>query len=205
MDNIFPVKLNLTKKDKEQLLNQKGLVIWMTGLSGSGKSTIAKHFEDKLYKNQIYSIILDGDNIRSGINNNLGFSADDRLENIRRVAEIAKLFCENGVVTICCFISPTIEIREMAKSIIGEDNFFEIFINASFDECANRDVKGLYEKALSGKIKNFTGLDAPFDLPENPFLVLDTLNETEIDSTDKLFNSIYHEILNTDNFRGNRT
>lgn len=197
MDNIFPTELNLTKKDKEKLLNQRGMVLWLTGLSGSGKSTVAKHFEDKLYKNQIYSIILDGDNIRSGINSNLTFSADDRTENIRRVAEIAKLFCENGVVTICCFISPTYEIREHAKSIIGEDNFYEIYVNASFNECANRDVKGLYEKALKGEIKNFTGLDAPFDEPLNPFLTLNTISETELESTTKLFKSIYYEIFNT--------
>jgi len=174
-NNIHPIfdKI-LQKDDKEKLLNQKGIVVWMTGLSGSGKSTLARAFENELHAKGILTKILDGDNLRSGINNNLGFSAEDRSENIRRSAEVSKLFLNAGVVTICSLISPTNEIRDLARSIIGAENFHEVFVNCPFEECAKRDVKGLYQKALNGEIKNFTGLNAPFDEPENPFLEVRT-------------------------------
>ncbi len=173
-EHIHPIfDTILSREDKEVLLNQRGAVLWMVGLSGSGKSTIARAVENELHAAGILTKLLDGDNLRAGINNNLGFSDEDRLENIRRSAEVAKLFKECGVVTICSFISPTEEIRALAKNIIGE-GFYEVFVNAPSDVCAQRDVKGLYKKALAGEIKNFTGLDAPFENPQNPFIELKT-------------------------------
>ncbi len=190
-DNIFSIKHSMLQKaDKEKLLGQKGVVLWMCGLSGSGKSTVAKALESDLYERGLLSKLLDGDNLRTGVNSNLGFSDDDRLENIRRAAEVAKLFVENGEIVICSLISPTVEIRELAKSIIGAENFFEVYINASFDECAKRDVKGLYKKALNGEIVNFTGLDAPFEAPLSPFVELKTGEESLEMSKNKLLEKV---------------
>lgn len=155
----------LKREDKEKLLNQCSLVIWFTGLSGSGKTTLAQNLEKVLYKRGFLTQVLDGDNIRSGINNNLKFTEDDRLENIRRIAEVSKLLINSGVITLNSFISPTKEIRDMAKEIIGKENFFEIYVNAPIEVCEERDVKGLYEKARRGEIKNFTGIDSPFNAP----------------------------------------
>lgn len=167
----------LQREDKERLLNQHGLVIWMTGLSGSGKTTIAVEVERVLANQGFLTQVLDGDNIRSGINNNLGFSEEDRTENIRRIAEVSKLFVNCGIITLNCFVSPTIAIRNQAKDILGED-MVEVFINTPFEECEKRDVKGLYAKARAGEIKNFTGLDAPFEPPENPFLNIETVDRS---------------------------
>ncbi len=173
--NIHPVfDRILGRNDKELFLNQNAKVIWMTGLSGSGKTSIAIEMEKELCKKGIFTQILDGDNVRTGINNNLGFSDQDRTENIRRIAEVSKLFLNCGIVTICCFVSPTEKIREMAKSIIGEKDFLEVYINAPYQVCEKRDVKGLYKKARKGEIKNFTGLDAPFEAPEKPFTEIKT-------------------------------
>ena len=189
-EHIHPIFDTILKKeDKESLLNQKGIVLWMVGLSGSGKSTIARAIENELHLKGVLTKLLDGDNLRSGINNNLGFSAEDRTENIRRASEVSKLFKECGVVTICSLISPTEEIRKMAKSIIGSD-FYVVYVNAPFEVCAQRDVKGLYKKALNGEIKNFTGLDAPFEEPVNPFIELKTNEETLEASKDKLLSAI---------------
>jgi len=186
--NIHPIFNQLLQRsDKENLLNQKAICIWMTGLSGSGKSTIAQGLEKKLHENGILTTILDGDNVRSGINKNLGFSNDDRIENIRRIAEINKLFLQTGIVTINSFVSPTKDIRDLAKEIIGSD-FYEVYVNASFDECAKRDVKGLYKKALNGEIKNFTGLDAPFEAPENAALEIKTSEQTIEQSINIIYN-----------------
>jgi len=181
----------LQRSDKEQLLQQHALCIWMTGLSGSGKSTIAQGLEKKLHEAGVLVKILDGDNVRTGINKNLGFSEVDRLENIRRIAEVNKLFIDAGIVTINSFVSPTKEIRTMAKTIIGEQDFYEVYVNAPFDECARRDVKGLYEKALKGEIKNFTGLDAPFEAPEHPALEIKTAEQSIEESVER----IYHFFL----------
>jgi adenylylsulfate kinase len=190
-DNIFSIKHSMLQKaDKEKLLGQKGIVLWMCGLSGSGKSTVAKALESDLYERGLLSKLLDGDNLRTGVNSNLGFTDADRLENIRRAAEVAKLFMENGEIVICSLISPTVEIRELAKSIIGAENFFEVYINASFDECAKRDVKGLYKKALNGEIANFTGLDAPFEEPLSPFVELKTGEESLEMSKNKLLDKV---------------
>ncbi len=174
-ENIFPIKDTiLQQSDKELLKKHKGIVLWMFGLSGSGKSTIAKALENELFTKGIHTKLLDGDNLRSGINNNLSFSIEDRTENIRRAAEISKLFMENGDVVICSLVSPTKKIRAQAKSIIGAEGFKEVYVNASFDVCAKRDVKGLYKKALAGEIKNFTGLDSPFEGADHPFVEIKT-------------------------------
>jgi len=192
-ENIHPIFDNiLGRKEKEDILNQNAVVIWMTGLSGSGKSTIARGLESKLHRQGILTKLLDGDNLRTGLNKNLGFSEDDRIENIRRVAETAKLFLDNGTVVICSFVSPTIIIRDMAAEIIGRNDFLEVMVEASFDECTKRDVKGLYKKALSGEIKNFTGLDAPFELPEEPYLNIDT----EKLSIDESIELLYQVVIN---------
>tara|TARA_B100001769_G_C22042165_1_gene560078 strand:- start:282 stop:875 length:594 start_codon:yes stop_codon:yes gene_type:complete len=173
-ENIFPIKNTLLQQsDKEKLNGHKGIVLWMFGLSGSGKTTIARALENELYSRGIHTKLLDGDNLRAGITNNLTFSLEDRIENIRRASEVGKLFMENGNVVICSLVSPTIEIRKQAQGIIGE-GFKEVFVNAPFDVCAERDVKGLYKKALAGEIKNFTGLDSPFEGAENPFVELKT-------------------------------
>ncbi len=174
-ENIHPIfdKI-LSRSDKELLLNQKGIVIWMVGLSGSGKSTIAKAVEAELHNLGFLTQLLDGDNLRTGINNNLSFSDADRLENIRRAAETGKLFLNCGIVTICSFISPTEQIRNMAREIIGADDFFEVYINAPIEICEQRDVKGLYKKARAGELKSFTGIDSPFEAPKNPGIELKT-------------------------------
>ena len=179
----------LQRKDKEAMLNQKGMVIWMTGLSGSGKTTIAVALEKLLAEKGILTQILDGDNIRSGINNNLGFSEEDRKENIRRIAEVSKLFVNCGIVTLNCFVSPTKDIRQQAKQILGDD-MVEVFINTPFDECEKRDVKGLYAKARAGEIKNFTGLDAPFEAPENPFLDIETVGRSVEDCAYQIYDAV---------------
>lgn len=195
MNNIFPIfDTILSKTDKEQLLKQKALVIWMVGLSGSGKSTLARSFENNLHKMGFLTQLLDGDNLRVGINNNLGFSEDDRVENIRRAAEVSKLFSNCGVITICSLISPTESIRKMAKEIIGEESFYEVFVNCPLEVCESRDVKGLYAKARKGEIKNFTGIDSPFEQPISPNLELRTdLDDLEVCQT-KLLEAILPKI-----------
>ena len=193
--NIHPIfDTMLNRREKESLLAQKAVVVWMTGLSGSGKSTIAKGLEKRLYDHGIITKLLDGDNLRTGLNKNLGFSDEDRSENIRRVAETAKLFLDTGIVTICSFVSPTKSIRKIAEDIIGNDDFLEVIIDASFDECAKRDVKGLYKKAIKGEIKNFTGLDAPFEKPANPYFLIDTEALSPAESVDLLFNKLIKTI-----------
>lgn len=175
MENIHPIFDRILKReDKETILHQKSVVIWMVGLSGSGKSTLAKSIEQELHKNGFLTQLLDGDNLRTGINNNLGFSEADRIENIRRAAEVSKLFLNCGVITICSLISPTEEIRNMAKNIIGAEDYFELYVNCPFEVCEQRDVKGLYRKARNGELKNFTGLDSPFEEPQNPSLEVRT-------------------------------
>ncbi len=176
-ENIHPFNQLLPRESKEQLLKQHAKVLWFTGLSGSGKSTIAKGVEEELHAKGFFSVVLDGDNVRTGINNNLGFSDEDRKENIRRIAEVAKLFLQNGVIVICCFVSPTQEIRNLAQTIIGENDFVEIFVNTPIEECEKRDVKGLYAKARRGEVKDFTGVNAPFEIPSKPNLEIQTQNK----------------------------
>jgi len=168
-ENIHPIFDQLVGRDeRERFLNQKAGVFWLTGLSGSGKSTIAKGVERQLFNQGYFPQVIDGDNIRTGVCNNLGFTIEDRQENIRRIAEVAKLYHNSGVIALCSFISPTIAIRTMAKDIIGEDHFHEIHVDTSLDVCENRDVKGLYVKARAGEIKGFTGIDSPYEAPISP-------------------------------------
>lgn len=191
MENIYPIfDKMLSRADKEALLGQRGLMVWFTGLSGSGKSTVAIALERELHARGILCRILDGDNVRSGINNNLGFSAEDRVENIRRIAEVARLFVDTGIVTIAAFISPSNALREMAAEIIGKDDFVEVYVDTPLSVCEERDVKGLYKKARTGEVKNFTGISAPFEAPEHPALRLDTSKLTIQQSVGKLLELI---------------
>ncbi|MFW6259770.1 MAG: adenylyl-sulfate kinase, partial [Tangfeifania sp.] len=176
-NNIHPVFDRIKDRTaKEIYMKQKAKVIWFTGLSGSGKTTLASMLERRLFELNYFCQILDGDNVRSGINRNLKFTDEDRMENIRRIAEVSKLFMNCGIILICAFISPTKEMRNMAKEIIGEDDFLEIFVNTPIEVCEQRDPKGLYKRARAGEIINFTGISAPFEVPENPFLVIDNTN-----------------------------
>lgn len=195
-NNIYPIfDRMMGRSDKESLLKQRSLMIWFTGLSGSGKSTIAIALERELHKRGLLCRILDGDNIRSGINNNLGFSEADRVENIRRIAEVSKLFIDTGVITIAAFISPNNDLREMAAGIIGKESFMEVFVNTPLEVCEQRDVKGLYAKARKGEIKNFTGISAPFEAPAHPDLTLDTSKLTIEESVDILLEKILPRVL----------
>ena len=174
-ENIYPISDQMmSRSDKEALLCQRGVMGWFTGLSGSGKSTKAMGVERELHKRGILCRILDGDDIRAGINSNLGFSAEDRMENIRRIAEIGKLFVQTGIVTLACFVSPTNDVRRLARDIIGEEDFMEVYVSTPLEECERRDVKGLYARARKGEVKEFTGISAPFEVPENPMLEIDT-------------------------------
>jgi adenylylsulfate kinase len=174
MELFFSDKKPVGRSNKEKRLKQKAKVLWMTGLSGSGKTTIGLALEKELFKRGFLVMLLDGDLVRTGINNNLRFSVEDRKENIRRIAEVSKLFVNCGIVTINCFISPTDDIRTMAKEIIGDDDFLEVFVSAPLEICETRDVKGLYAKARSGELLEFTGISSPFDIPQDADLVLKT-------------------------------
>lgn len=194
--NIYPIyDKMMTRADKETLLGQRGVMIWFTGLSGSGKSTVALGVERELHKRGILCRILDGDNIRSGINRNLGFTAEDRKENIRRIAEVGKLFVDTGIVTLAAFISPTNESRQMAADIIGAEDFKEVYISTPLEVCEQRDVKGLYARARKGDIQNFTGISAPFEVPVHPDLSLDT----SVIPLEECVNKVLELILKTTN------
>ena len=189
--HIYPIfDRMLTRRDKEALLGQRGVMVWFTGLSGSGKSTVAIGVERELQRRGLLCRILDGDNIRSGINNNLGFSEADRVENIRRIAEVGKLFVDTGVITLAAFISPNNALRRMAADIIGAEDFLEVYVSTPLEVCERRDVKGLYAKARRGEIKEFTGVSAPFEVPEHPALSLDTSVLTVEESVEKVLELI---------------
>ena len=164
----------ITKEDRVTLLNQKGTTIWLTGLSGSGKSTIAVELEHALIENKHQAYILDGDNIRHGLNKNLGFSPEDRTENIRRIGEVAKLFTEANIITIAAFVSPYREDRDNVRKLLGRGEFVEIYVKCSLEVCETRDTKGLYKKARAGEVKDFTGISAPYEEPLNPELTIDS-------------------------------
>ena len=184
--NITKTQGFISPEDKEKLLDQKCLVLWMSGLSGSGKSAIAQAVERKLHNAGKLVVVLDGDNIRHNLNQDLGFSPKDRKENLRRIAEVAKLFANNGIIVITSFISPTEKSRKQAKKIIG-NRFKNVYVKCTIKECSKRDPKGLYKKVANGKIKNFTGIDAPFEEPEKADLVIDTEQESLEESTHKLY------------------
>ncbi|WP_373059534.1 adenylyl-sulfate kinase [Zunongwangia sp. H14] len=180
MDNIVPQDYNINRISRNKLKGHRPLVIWFSGLSGSGKSTLASLVEQVLFNKGIHTYSLDGDNIRSGLNKDLGFSQKHRSENIRRIAEVAKLFFDSGTVVIAAFISPLRADRETVKDIVGEENFFGVFVDTSIEECERRDVKGLYKKARAGEIKDFTGISSPYEKPLDFNVIIDT-ESCEID------------------------
>ncbi|NWK55143.1 adenylyl-sulfate kinase [Verrucomicrobiaceae bacterium N1E253] len=192
--NIHPeFDRQIPREDKEKLLGQNGLVIWLYGMSGSGKSTIANAAERVLHKQGRMTAILDGDNLRSGINKNLGFSDDDRRENIRRTAHMAKVFAQQGVITFVSVITPRHELRDMARDIIADD-YYEVYVKASYELCEQRDVKGLYAKAAKGEIKDFTGKDSSFEQPVAPDLIIDTEDQSVEDSVLSLLEEVRQRI-----------
>ncbi|GDX46477.1 adenylyl-sulfate kinase [Bacteroidota bacterium] len=195
-ENIFPhFDQMISREFRENRLRQRSKVIWLTGLSGSGKSTIGLALEKRLFQENFVAQLLDGDNIRSGINKNLGFSEEDRKENIRRIAEIAKLYLSSGIITINSFISPTAETRNIAKEIVGDGDFLEIYINAPMATCESRDVKGLYKKARAGEIQGFTGVNQAYEEPENPALELRTDLLSVDEAVDILFTFLKKHII----------
>ena len=195
VDNIHPIFERMeSREDKQRQLHQRGITVWFTGLAGSGKSTIAIALERRLSQMGIFSRILDGDNIRTGINRGLGFSEEDRKENIRRIAEVCKLFTETGIVTLAAFVSPTNELRNMAREIISADDFAEIYVATPLEECERRDVKGLYAKARRGEIKDFTGISSPFEVPIAPTLSIDSTGRDVEECVDEVLKVILDKI-----------
>ncbi len=189
-ENVIPHSYQISKKDRQENNKHSSFLMWFTGLSGSGKSTIANVVEQELYKLGIKTYTLDGDNIRKGINSDLTFAPEDRTENIRRIAEISNLMVDAGIVVLAAFVSPYIKDRENIKSIVKEDNFIEIYINTSLEECERRDVKGLYKKARAGEIKNMTGISAPYEAPTNPEIEIETEKESIEESAKKIVDYI---------------
>jgi adenylylsulfate kinase len=196
MKNIIKHNYTVSKADRKKLNKHNSFLIWFTGLSGSGKSTLANALEHKLYQEGIRTYALDGDNIRKGINKDLTFSHEDRTENIRRIAEIAKLFIDAGVVVLGAFVSPYKKDRESIEYVVGNSNFVEIFVNTSIEECEKRDVKGLYKKARAGEIKDFTGINAPYEAPIDPELEIITDNLSIEESVEIIFKAINQKIYN---------
>ncbi|WP_020529644.1 adenylyl-sulfate kinase [Flexithrix dorotheae] len=192
--NIIPHDHKIKKEDRARLKKHKPVVLWFTGLSGSGKSTLAGALEQKLFEEEMHTYILDGDNIRTGLNKGLTFSDEDRKENIRRISEVAKLFADAGLIVLTAFISPFKEDRALAKSLIGEVEFMEVFVDCPLEVCEKRDVKGLYQKARDGKIKKFTGIDSPFEAPENADIVIHTDQQTLEASVEQLYKAVINRI-----------
>lgn len=193
--NIFPYRDKfVSREEKERIIGQKGLVIWFTGLSGSGKSTLATALEQKFIQKDLLTEVLDGDKIRSGLNNNLDFTEEERIENIRRIAEVSKLFCQCGIITISAFISPTIQIRQMARKIIDNKDFFEVYVSTPLNVCEARDNKGLYKKAREGAIKNFTGISSPYEAPVNPDINMNTAGRTVDECVEEIYLNVKEQI-----------
>ena len=186
MENLTDQFFQIDRKNRNLHKKHQSFVIWLTGLSGSGKSTIADHLEQELFKRKYHTTILDGDNIRKGINNDLGFSDKDRTENLRRISEISKLMMNSGLITISAFISPLEKDRQMCKDIIGSENFIEVYLSTSLMECERRDPKGLYSKARLGEIKDFTGISSAYETPTSPDIEINT----EFDSIEKSVKTI---------------
>lgn len=187
-NNIIPHTHKITQQDRVSLNGHPAKVLWFTGLSGSGKSTVASKLEEVLFQKGYRTYLLDGDNIRMGLNKGLGFSLEDRTENIRRIGEVSKLFVDAGMVVLCAFVSPLRKDRESVRSLFYESEFVEVFIDCPLEVCEQRDVKGLYQKARNGEIKDFTGISSPFEKPENPDLHILTAEESLEDSVQKVVN-----------------
>ena len=192
--NIVFHDYDVQRKDRNKHYNHPSFVLWFTGLSGSGKSTIANQVEKELFQQGKKCYSLDGDNIRTGLNKGLGFTKEDRKENLRRIAEVAKLFVDAGNICIAAFVSPLIEDRKQVEDIIGATDFYEIFVDTPLEECEKRDVKGLYKKARKGEIKNFTGISAPYEAPENPALHLKTINKSITESVQEVLDFLAHKL-----------
>ena len=190
MNNIIWHEHKIKKEDKEKLLNQKAFVLWFTGLSGSGKSTIAVELEKRLYEENKYTVLLDGDNVRHGLCSDLEFSVEDRQENLRRVRELAKILYNNGIITIVSFISPFKHDRKLARNLIGKD-FIEIFVDCNIEVCEQRDPKGLYKRARSGEIKGFTGIDQEYENPENPEIIINSDKSSAEESVNQILGYLY--------------
>ena len=190
MENIYPFKTKVSQQEREQLLRQKSILLWFTGLSGSGKSTLAVQLEAELYRQGFKTYLLDGDNVRSGINKDLTFGEAGRVENIRRIGEVSKLFLDAGIVVIASFISPYKKDREQVKSLVGANRYFEVFVDCPLEECERRDVKGLYKMARAGEIKEFTGISSPYERPENPDIIIHSAEMAIADSINLLLEKI---------------
>jgi len=194
-NDIYPITDRLiSSSEKIQLLGHKGMVFWFYGLSGSGKSTLAVEMEKKLHTDGKISVLLDGDNLRTGLNKDLGFSDTDREENIRRVSEVASILCSNGLIVLVSLITPLKKFRANARSIIGANHFKEIFVKASFTTCKKRDVKGLYAKAIEGKVKSFTGKTSDFEEPDQADLIINSEKESKIESVEKVYQFLHQAI-----------
>ena len=190
MNNLYPIQTKVSREDREALLRQHSRLIWFTGLSGSGKSTLAVQLEAQLHAEGYKTYLLDGDNIRTGLNKDLSFDDSGRVENIRRIGEVTKLFLDAGIVVLSAFISPFREDRRHVREIVGPDNFIEVFVDAPLEVCEQRDVKGLYKKARAGQVRNFTGIDSPYEAPENPDIHIPTHQLSVDESIEKLFSLV---------------
>ena len=193
--NVIYHQASVTRERRNQSNNHKSVVLWFTGLSGSGKSTLAHVLEEKLFNKGCKTLVLDGDNVRHGLNSNLDFSDDDRKENIRRIGEVAKLMLESGLIVMTAFISPFREDRAAVRNLISNSDFIEIYCKASLKTCEARDVKGLYKRARAGEIKNYTGIDSPYEAPENPELIIDTDKETLDESVSKIYSFLERKAI----------
>lgn len=194
MDHIYPIKTKVSKEQREALMNQHATLIWFTGLSGSGKSTLAVQLEAELHERGFKTYLLDGDNIRSGLNKDLTFTDEGRVENIRRIGEVSKLLLDAGVIVLSAFISPFKADREQVKNIVGAANYVEVFVDAPIEVCEQRDVKGLYKKARAGEVKNFTGIDSPYEAPENADIHIPTHQLPIEQSIEKLLDNLLPKI-----------
>lgn len=194
MDNLHTTRTKVSQSQRESLLNQKAKLIWFTGLSGSGKSTLAVNLESRLHAQGLKTYLLDGDNMRMGLNKDLGFDEAGRVENIRRIGEVSRLFIDAGVIVISAFISPYESDREKVRTTVGADNYIEVFVDCPIEECERRDVKGLYQKARAGKIPNFTGIDSPYEKPAHPDLILKTKEMSLDHSLDLLLNLVLSRV-----------